>query len=80
MKPVVLAIPIVMGGSGSQEYVEEIDFKVSLVLDPNSNLGAQIDQILSELNSCTDKELEDLALKVQRNIREICGIDDNVKF
>ena len=73
-------IPIVMGGSGSQEYVEEIDFKVSLVLDPNSNLGAQIDQILSELNSCTDKELEDLALKVQRNIREICGIDDNVKF
>ena len=65
-------IPIVMGGSGAQEYVEDVDFKVPLILDPNGELTAQIDQILSELNSCAHQELEDLALEVQRNIRRIC--------
>lgn len=65
-------IPIVMGGSGAQEYVEDVDFKVPLILNPDDNLRVQIDKILSELDSCAHQELEDLALEVQKNIRRMC--------
>jgi len=73
-------IPIVMGGSGAQEYVEGIDFKVPLILDANGDLGDQIELILNELNACTDKDLEDLVLNIQKNIRGICRINDSSNY
>ena len=70
-------IPIVLGGSGSQEYVEDIHFKTSLILDANNSLLKQMDMIFTELHATSFTELETLVVSIQNNIKKICRYDDH---
>ena len=69
-------IPIVLTGSGAQEYVESINFKVPLLVDSKRDLIEQVQMILECLKQCTDKELECLVFHIQENIRKVCGVND----
>lgn len=70
-------IPIVLNGSGAQEYVETINFKVPLLVDSKRDLIEQIQMILECLKQCTNKELEYLVLHIQENIQKVCGANDS---
>ena len=70
-------IPIVLGGSGSQEYVEDIHFAAPLILDPNRNLYKQLDIIFTQLQATSRTDLEELVVHIQDNIKKICRYDDH---
>ena len=65
-------IPLVLEGSGAQEYVENIDAPVSLLIDYRADLCCEVDRIVSCISALERRDLEQLLVRIQQNIFEIC--------
>lgn len=73
-------IPIVLGGSGAQEYIQKIDFNSPLIINPKKKIEPQLEKILNKLNNISKVELKNLCKNVQKNIIKMCEQNDYINY